>query len=271
MTYGVFGNSAVDRLYRESGLLEAEDLATFTRTLAALPLLYHPGERWHYSVAVDVQGRLVEVLSGMTLGEFFRTRIFEPLGMRDTYFRVPRDKRSRLAQLYSPRGASAGTENVWVRSDAIALEVADATLSRPYLEVGLFESGGAGLVSSAADYLRFALMLLNEGELDGTRLLAPGTVQLMHSDHLQGINRDGLWGMGTFGLGVGIVTDPADKPGELGAAGSYGWGGAAGTDFWIDPENCVVGLFMVQSIPHQTDLAKRFRVLTYQALVDGGD
>jgi CubicO group peptidase (beta-lactamase class C family) len=271
MTYGVFGNSAVDRLYRESGLLKAEDVATFTRTLATLPLQYNPGERWHYSVAVDVQGRLVEVLSGMSLGEFLRRRIFEPLGMRDTHFRLPRDKQSRLAQLYSPRGASAGNDGVWVRNDATQLEVADAELSRPYLEGGLFESGGAGLVSSAQDYLRFALMLLNEGELEGARLLAPATVRLMRSDHLGGINRDGLWGMGAFGLGVGIVTDPADKPGELLAAGSYGWGGAAGTDFWVDPENDVVGVFMVQSIPHQTELARRFRVLTYQALVNSAD
>jgi CubicO group peptidase (beta-lactamase class C family) len=267
-SYGIFGDSAVDKLYRESRLLESPTLATFIERLGTLPLLFEPGSRWHYSVAVDVQGRLVEAISGQSLGDFMRERIFEPLGMKDTFFVVPQAKQSRLAQLYSPVGTNMNWNSAWQLSDETRLVPADPELSTGYLEGTTFESGGAGLVSSAEDYMRFALMLAGGGQFNGVRLLSPRTVEHMHKDHLGDINRSELWGLDGFGLGFGIVEDTAGKSGELGADGAYGWGGAAGTLYWVDPEEDIVGVFMVQSIPHQTPLSKKFRVLVYQALID---
>ena len=268
LSYGVFGNSAVDRLYIDAGLFEKTTLADFSETLGGLPLLLDPGTRWHYSLAVDVQGRLIEVLSDKTLGEFFRERIFEPLAMNDTFFYVPEQERPRLAQLYTPRGGSALWSRPWSFGKADVLDVADPELNRLFFEADFVQSGGAGLVSSADDYLRFGLMLAGEGELEGVRLLAPGTVRLLRTDHLGAIDSSGLRGMDGFGLGVGIVNDPSSKSGELVARGAYGWGGAAGTNFWVDPENNIVGIYMNQSIPHQTTLSQRFKVLTYQALME---
>lgn len=266
-SYGLFGDSSVDRAYRDAGLFQQEDLAAFTTALGTLPLQYEPGTRWHYSVAVDVQGRLVEAVSGMTLGDFLHERIFEPLGMRDTHFVVPPDKRERLAQLYSPKGSTMAWDAPWQFSDEQALEVADPELTRGYLEGNVFESGGGGLVSTARDYLRFAQMLAGDGAVDGVRLLAPLTVRHLRRNHVAGLATDNLYSIDGFGLGVGVSLDPG-VTGELGADGSYGWGGAAGTLFWVDPVDAIVGIFMTQSVPHQTSLADTFRVLTYQALLE---
>jgi CubicO group peptidase (beta-lactamase class C family) len=267
-SYGLFSNTAVDELYLQQRLFESPTLASFTQRLGTLPLLLEPGSRWHYSVAVDVQGRLVEVLSGQSFGEFLRSRIFEPLGMRDTFFVLPEEKRDRLTQLYSPVGTTMSWNSPWRFTTETQLVPADPEITRPYLDGSVFESGGAGLISSAEDYLRFALMLAGGGELDGVRLLSPRTVEHMRKDHLGDIDSSGLWGMDAFGLGFGIIDDSAGKSGELDGDGAYGWGGAAGTHYWVDPQNKLVGLFMVQSIPHQTPLGKKFRVLTYQALID---
>jgi CubicO group peptidase (beta-lactamase class C family) len=266
MTYGIFGETEVDALYRENALFEQRDLASFSRTLGALPLQYDPGSRWHYSVSVDVQGRLVEVLSGMRFGEFLEKRIFAPLGMEDTAFRVPKEKENRLATLYSPGGTVAGSNVIWQRSNSKELVPTDLSASRSFHDGDLFESGGGGLVSTAADYMRFCLMILNGGELDGVRLLSPMTVDLMTANHLGEMRVGDQPGLG-FGLGFAVVLDPG-LMGELGSAGEVNWGGAAGTRFWIDREEQVVGIFMVQSIPHQTPLGRRFKTLTYQALVD---
>ena len=268
MTYGIFGNTEVDQLYRAQRLMGRHtNLKQFVAELGQLPLQYEPGTRWHYSVAVDVQGRLVEVISGMTFGEFLEARIFNPLKMHDTGFMVPEDKQERFAQLYSPEGSGEG-DGIWrTRTASRNLVLAHPALSRRYLEGGQFESGGGGLVSTADDYLRFAQMLLNGGELDGARLLSPKTVELMTSDHLGDIPMG--WrrrGMG-FGLGFGVSTDQA-QIGELGSTGEYNWGGAAGTRFWVDPQEQLIGVFMVQSLPHRTRLGREFKVLTYQALVE---
>lgn len=268
LSYGVFGDSAIDRQYLEQRLFEQETLAEFSSTLATIPLRFDPGERWHYSVAVDVLGRLIEVISGKSLGEFFQERIFAPLGMNDTHFVLPTPKHGRLAQLYTPEGATAGWNQPWKFSGSQELNVADPALTSPYLDGGYFESGGAGLISSTGDYLRFATMLEADGALGSTRLLAPGTVRLLRSDHLQGIDSSELTFTDSFGLGVGIIEDPAGNSGELGGHGAYGWGGAAGTNFWVDPRTGIVGIFMVQSIPHQTSLSELFRVLTYQAFLE---
>lgn len=267
MTYGVFGNTTVDKAYRDADLLQSPDLETFTRRLASLPLQYDPGERWHYSVAVDLQGRLVEVLSGTSFDNFLRERIFAPLGMHDTAFVLSSAQASRLAQLYSPEGTEISWNDPWKLSSSQTLEVADPRLSEAFLQGGYFASGGGGLVSSTSDYLRFSQMLLNGGELDGTRLLSPRTVEHMRRNHVAGLDTQGLTGAGGFGLGVAVTLEPGVS-GEIGTPGSYGWGGAAGTRFWIDPEEELIAIFMTQSVPHQTQLGDQFRTLVYQSLID---
>ena len=266
MTYGVFGNTEVDQLYRKAGLLGNHlSLEEFTAALGKIPLQYDPGKQWHYSVSVDVQGRLVEVLSKMTFGEFLKERIFVPLDMPDTDFQIKENNKSRLTQIYSPKGTKPG--NFFSPATAPGLEVADPAVSERYINGGKFESGGGGLLSTARDYLRFSQMMLNGGELDGVRILSPKTVDLMTMNHLgvlpMGFGRRGAG----FGLGFGLVLDPGEV-GEVSSAGEYNWGGAAGTRFWIDPQEQLIGIFMVQSIPHRTRLAGDFKILVYQALTE---
>ncbi|MGD8831009.1 MAG: serine hydrolase domain-containing protein [Pseudomonadales bacterium] len=268
-TYGVFGNTEVDKLYREHGILfEQPNLKAFVQELGQIPLQYEPGTRWHYSVAVDVQGRLVEVLSGMRFGEFLEKRLFGPLGMTDTGFVVPKDKLPRLAQLYSPEGTAAEAGEAFLKpSTSKHLVVADARLSDNFMEGATFQSGGGGLVSTARDYLRFCQMMLNGGELDGVRILSPKTVELMTTNNLGEISMGfGQQGVG-FGLDFAVVEDVGEV-GEVGSVGEYNWGGAAGTRFWVDPQEGLIGVFMVQSIPHRTRLADEFKVLSYQAVVE---
>ena len=162
MTYGVFGNTEVDQLYRKAGLLGNHmTLKEFTTALGQIPLQYDPGKQWHYSVSVDVQGRLVEALSGMTFGEFLKQRIFEPLDMPDTDFQVNENNKSRLTQIYQPKGIQPG--NFFSPSTSPGLEVANAAVSERYINGGKFESGGGGLLSTARDYLRFSQMVLESG------------------------------------------------------------------------------------------------------------
>nr|AKJ87251.1 hypothetical protein [uncultured organism] len=266
-TYGIFGETEVDALYREADVLGQADSKGFIKALGKMPLQYEPGSRWHYSVSVDIQGYLVEVLSGMSLGEFMRKRIFEPLEMDDTSFRIAPDKLERLAQLYSPVDTQISVDGVWQRSQSLKLEVADPEASRRYIEGGGFESGGGGLLSTADDYMRFCLMLLNGGELNGERLLSPKSVELMTTDHMGGTGS--VFGRPGVGFGLNFaVLEELGQYGELGSVGEYNWGGAAGTRFWIDPEEDLVGIFMVQSIPHQTRLGNEFKLLTYQALIE---
>ncbi len=265
-TYGVFGNTEVDKMYREAELLAPNlGLRQFTERLGKIPLQYEPGTRWHYSVSVDVQGALVEAVSGMGFGEFLETRIFDPLDMKDTGFFIEENKRDRVVQLYAPEGV--GDQGFFAQPTGPGLEVAPEGVSAGYQPGAAFESGGGGLLSTARDYLRFSQMMLNGGELDGVRLLSPKTVELITTNHLgdirMGMNRNGSG----FGLGFAVVTNPGDV-GEVGSTGEYNWGGAAGTRFWIDPVENLIGIFMVQSIPHRTRLGSEFKTLTYQALVD---
>jgi CubicO group peptidase (beta-lactamase class C family) len=266
-TYGIFGDTEVDKMYREAGIFDQATIEEFVAKLGTVPLQYEPGSKWHYSVSVDVQGRLVEVLSGMRFGEFLEQRIFEPLGMTDTSFVIPAEKLDRLARLYSPEGTSFGTDGMWKRSYSKVLVPTDGKADENYMEGATLESGGGGLLSTASDYMRFSLMMLNGGELNGERILSPKTVELMTTDHLGGLAMGfGRAGVG-FGLGFAVALNTGDI-GEIGSNGEYNWGGAAGTRFWIDPEEQLIGLFMVQSIPHQTRLASEFKILTYQAVVE---
>ena len=259
MTYGFSGETSVQKLYVEANVRDRTGtLDDMTRKLGKLPLLFHPGEKWHYSVAVDVQGDLIEALSGKPLDQFLDERILKPLGMVDTGFHVPKADLGRFAQLYAPTEESN-----------LTLRVADASVSEWFVKPGTFFSGGGGLLSTTLDYLRFARMMLNGGELNGVRLLGPKTVKLMTSDHTEGIDmsltlRPG-WG---FGLGVAVHTDP-EISGMANSVGTFGWGGAAGTRVWMDPTEDLVVIYMVQTRPHTNmRYGKMFSQHVYQAIID---
>ncbi len=240
-TYGFFGNSEVDKRYRSAGLLVTDrTLEDTVRKLAEIPLLHQPATRWHYSVSTDVLGRVIEVASGQSLDGFFRKRIFEPLGMKDTFFSVPEKKLPRLAQMYSP--------------DGNGLKPASPLRSFRFVNSGnRYFSGGGGLCSTAADYLAFCRMLLDEGTSGDKRILRPQSVRAMRTNQLQdGIQRPGF----QFGLGFRIDRD-----------GTCGWGGAAGTRFWIDPKNKLVTIYMVQINPTgRLDFGGEMKKLVYAAM-----
>lgn len=256
LAYGLSRNSEVDRLYQDANLLRAKTSEEFLDTLSTLPLKYHPGDKYNYSVSVDVQGCLVEILSGMPLDEFLKNRIFDPLGMQDTFFEVPSDKKDRFAAGYVYNK----------KTDKVILGDSPET-SRFAKEVTFF-SGGGGLVSTAADYWRFCQMMLNEGEFNRHRLLSRKTVELMRSDHFPAtlVNYDANADHG-FGLGFRVVKE-VSSTGAPGSVGEYYWGGAAGTIFWIDPaeELIVVTMIQVRNAPY--NLRRKMHSLVYPALVD---
>lgn len=262
LSYGYFSATSVDKLYQEQPPLQAPTLPAMIERLSSLPLLAHPGTAWHYSVAVDVQGYLVEQLSGQSLPDFFRDRIFTPLGMADTDFHVPETKQARFAELYV------------MDPDAKALKPVggDQFGARNYAAPPTLPSGGGGLVSSLGDYLRFAQMLLNGGALDGVRLLSPQTVELMRADHLpDDLGSSPASGVGLapgvgFGLGFAVINDPV-KAGSLAGKGSYSWGGAAGTWFWIDPVFDIIAVGMVQRMGEKPNMSRATSPLLYQALI----
>ena len=227
------------------------------KRLATLPLNFHPGDHWEYGRATDVVGRLVEVMSGQTLDAFLKERIFEPLDMTDTHFYLPKSKLDRFAALYRPN--AAGT---------IELAEAPTAESRFVAEPHTYFSGAGGLVSTARDYFRFHQMMLNGGELDGARILGRKTVELMTANHT---GDKGIWLAGPgygFGLGYAVVTDlgPSGTPRS---EGSYYWGGAFGTVFWVDPAEELIGILMEQIRPYtHLNIRPDLATMTYQAIVD---
>ena len=252
-TYGDLSNTVVDAAYREPEILYQPTLEDQVAALGEIPLLYQPGTQWNYSVSVDVLGRLVEVVSGQPFDVFLRERIFDPLGMADTGFRVPDSKSDRVAPTYGHSGPDR------------ALGPGDTSICD--LPPTLF-SGGAGLRSTAQDYARFAQMLLNGGELDGARILGRKTVELMTVDHLEEGMPTGFLSPGwSFGLGFTVKTE-AGLDGLPSSVGEYNWIGIQGTSFWVDPEEDLVGVFMVQIRPNR-DITFRdqFKRLVYQALI----
>ncbi len=252
-TYGL-GGDAYDKRYADAGiLLKDKNLAETIDKLEEIPLKHSPGDEWTYGVNTDILARLVEVVSGQTFDEFLQERIFDRLKMSDTGFVVPEEKRSRLAQLYT-------------RGDDGKL-FANPDITRSYQGVEGYFSGGAGLYSTAGDYLRFCRMLLNGGALDGQRILSPKSVELMSSDALDDIPADFPWSDGAgFGLGFQVTTD-LGATGMLGSVGEYGWGGAAGTRFWIDPKEKMITLYMIQILPHTgLQFSSQFKNLAYQAI-----
>ena len=297
LVYG-WGSGSIDKRYREANLFQpGTPLGDTVRKLSEIPLAHEPGERWTYGVSTDVLGYLVAMVSGMPFEKFLQTRLFEPLGMIDTAFSVPVEKVDRFAALYqltAKNGMKGGKDKEKKMDDdkgkekrmkenkkeKMMLERVDKDPRLENGEIRFFPGGGGGLVSTAADYMRFSQMLLNGGELDGARILKKETVELMRYPHHDG------W----FGLGFSVVNDkkskdtdgeddaghekelddkdgagdkePKDTPESI---GSYSWGGAAGTLFWIDPEQELIGLLMTQ-IGDVLTSHDQFKMLTYAAL-----
>ncbi len=251
LIYGGDWVHPINDRYREATFFDG-DLAHMVNELGKIPILHHPGDAWNYGMSTDVLGYLVEVVSGIPFAEFLKNRIFKPLGMVDTDFSVPEAKADRYATVYEPTedGGIEVLENPPVSKNPLCF----------------FHAGGAGLQSTAADYLRFCQMMLNEGELDGNRLLGRKTVELIRMNHISE-NWQPLWRSGCgFGLGFAVVTDVAETH-ALGSVGTYSWGGLASTTFWIDPMEDLIAIFMTQLIG-DSPFHAQFRVLTYQAIID---
>jgi CubicO group peptidase (beta-lactamase class C family) len=235
-TYGFFSQTPVDKQQTDADVLNVNNtLDEFIRRMSKLPLNAQPGSEWHYSVSVDIQGYLVQKLSGMPFDRFLEERIFKPLKMVDTGFYVPKEKLSRLAEYY--RYSKEGQ-----------LEVIPTTsgFNHDFSADPALKSGGGGLVSTASDYMRFCQMLLNGGKLDGARILSPRTVELMRTDVLPpNMPPAAILGGSGFGLDFAVVMDPIASGGYYGK-GTFYWGGAAGTWFWIDPVNDLIVVGMIQ-------------------------
>ncbi len=268
LTYGFMMRTAVDAEYRRQKVGDFQTpggLDAFIEQLANIPLDFSPGEYWNYSVSIDVMGYLVQKLSGMTFGEFLRTRIFEPLGMSDTGFSVPASKMDRFSSCYMP--AKGG-----------GLKLQDDAGKSTYAEPPKLESGGGGLVSTAHDYMRFCRMMLGGGTLDGVQILSPKTVEMFSLNFLPGgktltdmVAGEGLFseagyrGVG-FSIGCGVTMDIA-QTGVPGTPGEFFWGGAASTAFWIDPYEDLAVVFMTQVMGTDARLTLRrdLRTLVYSA------
>jgi len=261
LTYGLFGNTAVDKLYRQAGVAGAGDgnLQEFVEGLGKIPLLYQPGTKWNYSVSTDVLGRLVEVVSGRPFDEFLAERIFRPLGMADTGFYVPKEKLARFATNYGPKLTGG-------------LTVRDAPAGSRFAKDPKFLSGGGGLVSTAADYMRFCLMLSGKCKLGGKRVLKAETVGLMTRNHLPkevmpiAFGPAKRQGVG-FGLGFSVrvrktAWESASRVGE------YGWGGAASTHFWISPNDELVVVALTQYMPFSDRVERAIKPVVYEAIVE---
>ena len=272
LSYGFDPHCPIDKLYRKMfrdlKILDHEDrlihpygvsLADIIPELAKIPLRYQPGMRWHYGLSTDVLGYLVQMISDTPFDDFLQQRIFAPLNMQDSGFYVPAEKVARFAAMYGP-------------SDKGGLRLIDAPATSPYLQAHSFLSGGGGLVSTAYDYLQFAQMLLNQGEFNGARLLSRKTVEFMTMNHVSDDVLDPEFtakypGYG-FGLGVRMVRNVA-QAGHPGSEGMFNWGGAAGTDFWVDPKEDLIGIIMPQQLwDPSLKIRLDFRVLTYQAIID---
>jgi CubicO group peptidase (beta-lactamase class C family) len=262
LTYGLFGNTAVDQLYMKNKILDPENsLSEMVAKVHTMPLLYQPGTRFNYGVSTDVLGRLVEVISGKTLDEFFQERVLTPLDMKDTGFFVPEEKLSRFAANYGP-------------DEKTGLRVIDAPVTSRYRTRPKLLSGGGGLLSTARDYARLCQMLLNGGELEGTRLLRKETVQQMTTNQLPPeavpislslLKRPGVG----FGLGFSVrVAKSAAEPGAD-RIGEYGWGGYASTHFWISPRDELFVVLLQQYTPFTPRLESALKPIIYDAIVNG--
>jgi CubicO group peptidase (beta-lactamase class C family) len=264
-TYGMFGDSPLDLMYRDQHILESKNLQDMIDKLAKTPLAYQPGKAWNYSVSMDIEGYMIEKLSGQSLPGFIHDNIYAPLGMKDAAFYVPAEKRERFAALYetTPDGG-------------MVLNTAGAGGLSDYAKQPTMPSGGGGQVSTAEDYYRFAQMLVNGGELNGVRILASATLRLMTTNHVPLNLLTGEYGVGIqimrpgfgYGYNCAVLYDPIEANLSVGK-GTFLWDGYAGTWFWVDPANDVVFVGMTQRIPAGTpNLEYLSQSLVYQALVD---
>jgi CubicO group peptidase (beta-lactamase class C family) len=258
----------VDKFYEDANIWAQKDLDSLMATLGKLPLKFDPGTQWHYSVAVDVTGAVIERISGQHLDEYFEEHIFQPLGMNDTFFEVPADKAKRFLPNHYWDGAAEKLATIPVDENSVAMQ--------DYSNVSLY-SGGGGLVSTAMDYLKFAEAMRNGGELDGARILGEKTVNYMAMNHLPATVKSGGTGESPllgganggfgFGLGFGVASDSVSS-GVMGSPGEFSWGGAAGTVFWIDPVEEIVVVGMIQLMGSPWNLRNDLKVATYQAITD---
>ena len=266
LTYGFMESTAVDALYRKTGVdfgTAETSLKDVVEKAAALPLIAQPGTAWNYSIATDVLGYLVEVVSGVPFEKFLMERVIKPLKMVDTDFYVPEAKQGRFAANYAADGKGG-------------LTLIDDPAKSRYLRPRSVNSGGGGLVSTASDYARFCQFMLNKGTLDGVRLLGRKTVEAMTSNHLNGdmaamgaarFSEATYEGNG-FGLGFSVMLDPARNQ-IIGTPGEFAWGGAASTAFWVDPAEEMYVVMLTQLMPSSTyPIRRELRVLSYQAVVD---
>ena len=255
--YAVIGSPEFKAIYAKAGIPsgignDRDLLADKMKLLGTMPLKHQPGERWTYGLNTDVLGYLVEIWSGMSFDQFLKTRIFDPLGMKDTYFYLPKNKHSRLVALHGNKDGKAYKLNA-AAFDAV-------TTDYPKLE-GSYFSGGAGLSSTAEDYAKFLQLFLNNGDYNGVRLLGRKTVELMLTDQLPELDNE-------FGLGFGLETVKNDFRSPV-SVGSFSWGGAFSTQYWADPKENLIGVIYtnIYNNPHGS-IAEKFRVLTYQAIAD---
>ena len=265
LTYDFMLRTNVDAAYRKTKLQATGDLQAMIDTLAQLPLEFSPGEQWNYSVSTDVCGYLVEHFSGMKLDKYFQKHIFDPLGMEDTGFSCAKEKVDRLASLYEQHP----------KKGPVLVDPGGAKTARVKKRKML--SGGGGLLSTMSDYYRFCSMLLNQGELDGTRIIGRKTLAMMASNHLpdhkdltemsqSAFSETTYQGVG-FGLGFSVILDPV-KTQSLTDVGEYGWGGAASTVFWVNPKEEMVVIFLTQLLPSSTYQVRReLRSLIYSSLM----
>jgi CubicO group peptidase (beta-lactamase class C family) len=269
ITYRFWGRPYFAELYKQAGVSDGLDqgngtMADNVKALARLPLVNHPGQAYEYGLNTDVLGHVVEVIAGLSLDRFLDERVLRPLGMRDTHFFLPEDKLGRLAAVYTPGpDGLRRLEGRVVENEHIAYST-----DFQYRGPRTFVAGGAGLVSTAGDYARFCQLLLNGGQLNGTRLVSRKTVELMRANHIGDLD---MWlgGPGTgFGLGFGVIKDIGQSA-QTGSAGTFYWGGFFSTDFWIDPQEQMVGILLTQFRPYgANDLLRQFRVLAVSAIAD---
>jgi CubicO group peptidase (beta-lactamase class C family) len=251
-TYGFFGGSPVDKMYQDANVFAVglDDLMT---KVAKMPLLYQPGERWVYSVAHDVQAALVEKLSGQKFDQYVQQRIFTPLGMQDSVFKIPADKKSRVPSLYTMEKGKLVPDNSPLGGSGYGDQV----------------FGGYSISTTASDYALFAQMLLNKGQLNNVRILSPKTVELMATNHLSpgALASADILGRGTgYGLGVSVLMNPAER-GNVGSVGEFGWSGAASTHVLIDPKEDLIAIYCTQLMGGDFNLRAEFATLLYQSIV----
>jgi CubicO group peptidase (beta-lactamase class C family) len=240
MAYGIFGGNPIEDAWAGADLFNPQTpIADNMDKMPALPLLGQPGEQWFYSYSIDILGRIAEVVTGQTLGEALSERFFDPLGMSETSFTVPAERKARFAS------------NYMLQADGSFVLAEDGQTS-PFTMPGKFQSGGGGLTSTTDDWLKFARMLLDEGEFNGTQILEPATVRLMMTDHLGDTPPLLPWLGGDTGAGFGyggsvqLTSTPEQETTKGRYPGQFGWGGAARTNFWVDPENGAIGIIMLQ-------------------------